>query len=64
MRVLTAEQSRVFLSAALKTHYGPVLAVALTNGMRPSEYLALKWQDVDWDRGTISVVRTLERRNG
>jgi integrase len=64
MRVLTAEQSRIFLSAALKTHYGPVFAVALTTGMRPSEYLALKWQDVDWVRGTVSVVRTLEWRNG
>jgi integrase len=32
--------------------------------MRPSEYLALKWQDIDWDRGTVSVVRTLERSAG
>ena len=64
MSVLTAEQSRIFLSAALKTHYGPVFAVALTTGMRPSEYLALKWQDIDWDRGTVSVVRTLERSAG
>ena len=64
MRVLTAEQSRIFLSAALNTHYGPVFAVALTTGMRPSEYLALKWQDIDWDRGTVSVVRTLERSAG
>jgi integrase len=64
MRVLTAEQSRIFLSAALKTHYGPVFAIALTTGMRPSEYLALKWHDVDWDRGTVSVVRTLERTAG
>jgi integrase len=64
VRVLTAEQSRVFLSAALNTHYGPVLAVALTTGMRPSEYLALKWHDIDWDRGTVSVVRTLERAPG
>jgi integrase len=64
MSVLTAEQSRTFLSAALTTHYGPVFAVALTTGMRPSEYLALKWQDVDWVRGTVGVVRTLEWRNG
>jgi integrase len=63
-RVLTAEQSRIFLSAALKTHFGPVFALALTSGMRPSEYLALKWQDIDWDRGTVSVVRSLERSAG
>jgi integrase len=63
LRVLSAEQSRIFLKAALKTHYGPVFVVALTTGMRPSEYLALKWP-VDWDRGTVSVVRTLERTAG
>lgn len=65
MHVLNAEQARSFLEAALKTHYGPVFAVALTTGMRPSEYLALKWSsDIDWDRGTVSVVRTLERAKG
>jgi integrase len=42
MRVLTAEQSRSFLEAALETPYGPVFAVALTTAARPSEYLALK----------------------
>lgn len=64
MRVLGAEQSRAFLSAALKTHDGPVFAIALTTGMRPSEYLALKWEDIDWVRGTVSVVRTLEKVSG
>ena len=64
MRVLDAEQSRIFMKAALKTPYGPVFALALTSGMRPSEYLALRWRDVDWDRGTVSIVRTLERTAG
>jgi integrase len=61
MQVLTAEQARAFLKAALPTTYGPVLAVALTTGMRPSEYLGLKWQDIDWERGTVSVTRTLKK---
>ena len=64
MHVLNAEQARIFLEAALKTHYGPVLAVALTTGMRPSEYLGLQWQDIDWDRGTVGVLRTLEKMKG
>jgi len=64
MHVLNAEQARIFLDAALRTHYGPVFAVALTSGMRPSEYLALKWPDIDWDRGTVCVVRTLEKVKG
>jgi integrase len=32
--------------------------------MRPSEYLALCWRDIDGDRGTISVVRTLHKNEG
>jgi integrase len=64
MRSLTVEQAQAFLTAALATRHGPVLAVALTTGMRPSEYLALKWQDLDWTRQTVSVVRSLRRFDG
>jgi integrase len=64
LRVLTAEQSRNFLEAALETPYGPVFAVAITTAARPSEYLALKWQDINWERGTVSVARTLEKVRG
>ena len=64
MRVLTTEQARAFLRIALSSPHGSIFALALTTGMRPSEYLALCWQDVDWDRGTVSVVRTLHRNEG
>ncbi len=64
MRSLTVEQAQAFLKAALATPHGPVLAVALTTGMRPSEYLALKWQDLDWSRQTVSVVRSVRRLDG
>lgn len=62
--VLTAEQSRLFLESAMQTECGPVFAVALTTAARPSEYLALKWQDINWKRGTVSIARTLERMRG
>ena len=64
MQALTVEQVRVFLQAALATPHGPALAVAVATGMRPSEYLGLKWQDIDWPRQTVSVVRSLRRLNG
>ena len=64
MRALTVEQARTLLRMALTTAYGPVLAVALTTGMRPSEHLGLKWQDINWERQTISVVRSIRRLNG
>ena len=41
--------------------YGTLFAVAVTTGMRPSEYIGLKWQDVDWEGGTVSVKRTLRK---
>jgi integrase len=63
MRSFTVEQAKTFLKAALANPHGPVLAVALTTGMRPSEYLGLKWQDIDWTRQTVSVVRSLRRLN-
>lgn len=44
--------------------YEDLLALAMTTGMRPSEYLALTWNDIDLDRGTVSVARSLEWRKG
>jgi integrase len=64
MRVLNAEQSRPFLEAALKTHLGPVFAFALTTATRPSEYLGLRWRDINWEGETVAVIRTLVRSNG
>ena len=64
MRALSGDQARTLLKAAEGTKYGPVVAIALTTGMRPSEYLGLKWQDIDWARQTVSVVRSIRRLNG
>jgi integrase len=64
MRSLTVEQARALLKAAKGTKYETVLAVALTTGMRPSEYLGLKWQEIDWARQTVSVIRSIRRLNG
>jgi len=52
MQVLSVEQAKVFLKFALPTMYGTLFAIAVTTGMRPSEYIGLKWQDIDWYRGT------------
>jgi integrase len=61
MRVFSVEEAKTFLKCALPTMYGTLFAVAITTGMRPSEYIGLKWQDIDWERGTISVKRTLRK---
>jgi integrase len=64
MRVLTTEQARAFLRIAVPTRHGCIFAMALTTGLRPSEYLALCWRDINWEHGTVSVVRTLQRNEG
>ncbi len=41
--------------------HGLIFEFALLTGMRPEEYLALQWSDVDLDRGTAQVRRALVR---
>lgn len=64
MSVLNTDQARLFLRAAANSPQGCLFAGALTTGMRPSEYLALCWRDIDWDRGTVSIVRSIHRHDG
>ena len=64
IRVLPPQQARAFLEAAKQDRYYVLFALALTTGMRPSEYLALKWLDIDCKKGTVSVTRTLEPIKG
>jgi integrase len=59
-RVLSVEQARRFLDYALPGRYGAIFAVAITAGLRPSEFLALRWTDLDWRAGTVTITRTLE----
>lgn len=64
MQALSPEQARRFLAVARSTRYGALFELALTTGLRPSEYLALKWEDIDFERGTLSVVRSLDAEPG
>lgn len=41
--------------------HGLIFEVALVTGMRPEEYLALRWSDIDFERGTATVRRALVR---
>jgi integrase len=62
--VLSVEQARMFIKAISGNPYEALFALAMTTGMRPSEYLALTWNDLDLERGTVSICRTLEWRKG
>ena len=64
MQALSPEQARRFLAVARGTRHGALFELAITTGLRPSEYLALKWEDRDFGRGTLSVVRSLDAEPG
>lgn len=64
MKALTPEQVRQLLHRAEGGRYGSLFFLAVTTGLRPSEYLALTWEDFDFKRGSLSVRRTLARLPG
>ena len=64
IHVLNPDEARRFLDHALATRYGVLFALALTTGLRPSEYLALRWSDIDLEKKTVMVVRTLVKGSG
>ena len=61
MQALSVDECKRFLAAARESEWFGLFALALTTGMRPGEYPALKWGDIDWQRGTVSVSRTIQR---
>ena len=58
--ILAPEQIASVLDA-LKDHaLHPLISLALATGMRPGELLALQWGDIDLDRGTLRIERSVE----
>lgn len=59
MKAMTSNEVGRFLSAVEGTRVSSIFAFALATGMRPQEYLALKWADIDMKKGTATVCRAL-----
>ncbi|MGH9897735.1 MAG: site-specific integrase, partial [Pyrinomonadaceae bacterium] len=60
-QVLSPEEAARFLKMAATKSHGLIFELALWTGMRPEEYLALQWSDVDFNRGTAKIRRALVR---
>ena len=60
-RVLSASEALEFLKTAEAMPNGLIFEFALLTGMRPEEYLAIRWSDIDFERGTAQVRRALVR---
>lgn len=59
MMTWNAEEVRRYLEEARHSHFGPIWLLALATGMRRGELLGLRWQDVDFERGTVRVRQTI-----
>lgn len=61
---LTVEQADIFLEHAQRDSYYPILAFLLLTGTRPEEAFAVKWGDLDFENGTLAIVRSMKRVPG
>jgi len=61
---LTPEETRLLLEAASGDRLEALYVLAIATGLRQGELLALKWDDVDLERGMLRVRRTLTRTGG
>jgi integrase len=55
------EQAQRFLAAAKGHRLGALFSAVLALGLRKGEALALKWDAIDLEHGTLSVLLTLQR---
>ena len=60
MATLTEEQTRAFLHAAAGERLEGLYVLAVTTGMRQGELLGLRWADVDIDRASLQVCRSVQ----
>ncbi len=58
---LTAAEAERLVAALAGDEYELPILVGLYRGLRPAEYLALRWRDLDLERGELRVVRSVQR---
>ncbi len=59
--VLQPVEAGRLVQALAGAEYEVPFLVGLFCGLRPTEYLALRWRDVDLDRGELRVVQNVHR---
>ncbi len=62
IRALTEEEARRVVAVALVDRMSALWLVLLALGLRKGEALALRWDALDLDAGTVAVVRNQRRR--
>lgn len=63
-QAVTVEDVRALLAAVRGDRLEALYVVTIAAGLRQSEVLGLRWQDIDLDRSLLRVANTLERVDG
>ena len=61
MQTLSQEEAKTFVGAAREDRLEALYVLAITTGMREGELLGLKWEDMNFEHGKISVQRSLQQ---
>jgi integrase len=64
MMYFTPEETAKFLNAAKDDKFFSAFYLAIETGMRPEEYLGLRWKDIDFENKALSVRRALVVKKG
>jgi integrase len=59
IKPLTSKQAKMFLKAVRGDRLEALYVLAITAGLRQGELLGLRWEDLDIERGTLQICRTL-----
>ena len=62
IKFLTVEEQKKFLEVAERSHNYHQYAFLLETGLRTGEMIALTWDDVDWEKRTLIIRKTMEFR--
>lgn len=63
IKYLTIEEQQKFLEVAKHSHNYHQYALILETGLRTGELIGLTWDDIDFDKRTLTVNKTLEFRH-
>lgn len=63
-QVLILEQAKHFIEWCRQEKYGNLFIFAIGTGLRKSECLGLRWQDIDLEAGVLVVRQQVQRRSG
>jgi integrase len=63
-KTLTVEQAQLLIETAQGHRLEALLIVAIMTGTRRGELLALRWSDIDLERGTLHIQRSMSRVPG